>query len=132
MLREMNKTRILFLFVCCAAGLAALWYWRHASARMAEDEIIALSRQIELGMPEQQVHKLAAEGAFRKLALQRISEDLLLVRTPLQWGAVNWVMWVDLHEGRVRGVRVRLQDDEQVRPVGAPPDKGWAGNRAVR
>ncbi len=128
----MKKTRLLSLFLCCAAGLAALWYWEHASGRMAENEIIALFNQIELGMSQQQLYKLAAEGAYQKLKLQQVSEDLLSVQTPLRWGAVNWVMWVDFHEGRVRGVRIRLQDTKQVRPSGAPADKGPSRDEQVR
>lgn len=59
---------------------------------------------------------------FPRLRLFKLSSADWIVRTPWEFGAVNWVLWIEFSGDTVAALRVRIEDSKKVRPEGAPLD----------
>ena len=117
--------RALGLIVICFLCLSVweFFSWRSNRARLAISEMSTLFNTLELGMTKQDFNRKHAEGSFQTLKVRSVTEDNLLVLTPLQWGAANWVMWVGFSNNTISSVKIRLQDSQDVKPKGVPNDK---------
>ena len=100
-----------------------LFSWRSDQARFAKSEIRSLARALEIGMTRDEFEHVFENGSFVMLSMQLSSNDNLLIRTPLQWGAANWVMWVTFSDNKITSIRIRTQDSMNEKPRGAPDDK---------
>lgn len=104
-----------------AAGCFACWYVGHS--RRSATEITSFYNSLEIGMTRKDVDLVYAAGSFRTLRLRDVSQRIMLVQTPIQWGAANWVMWIEFSDCRLAAVRIRYHDSPAVKPKHAPPDK---------
>ncbi len=122
---RVNKVIGLLAVSILSIGLgASLWWaWKSAKASKAATEITALFALVEIGMTPEQVEQAYAQRSPHDVNLRKLTTGSWLFQTPLQWGAVNWVMWVDFSDEAVSSVRLRLLDDKERRPSDAPPDK---------
>jgi hypothetical protein len=119
---------LLGVFVLCVGLAGFLWWtWNAAKASRATSEITLLFALIEIGMTTEEVEQAYAGSPPQDVRLQKLNNGSWLFQTPLQWGAVNWVMWVDFSDGAVSAVRMRLLDDAERRPSEAPRDKREEG-----
>lgn len=122
---RVNKVIGLLAIAALCVGLAGFhwWTWNVAKANKATSEITGLFALIEIGMTAEDVEQAYAQRSSQDITMRKVTNGFWLFQTPLQWGAVNWVMWVDFSEGAVCAVRMRLLDDESRRPSAAPRDK---------
>ena len=104
-----------------AGGWLVCWYV--GKSQRGEAEITSFYNSVKLGMTRKDVDLAYAAGGFRTLRLRDISQSILLAQTPIQWGAANWVMWLEFSGGRLAAVRIRYHDSRAVKPKHAPPDK---------
>lgn len=118
-----SKIALALLGIMATAVAAVLILRAVAIGNEARREIGRLFSHVPLGASRDEVDRIFSTNAFHRLRLVEVSEDLLLARTPLEWGAGNWVLRVELHDGKVAAVKVRIQDDSAIRPDDAPPDK---------
>lgn len=119
------KTRTkLCVAVASVVVLCLFVYWRISQARLSASEITSLCDRLELDMTRQDVDRIYATGSFRTLRTVRdVSDGTMLVLTPLQWGAANWVLRVDFSSNRITAIRIRYHDSRAVKPENAPADK---------
>jgi len=103
-------------------GVATLLY-RVRQGDQARKEVITLFQSLNVGMKASEIQPLIDSQQSRLLRLHEISADLLFVQTPLEWGARNWVLWLELSDGTVSAVRIRVHDSRELKPHGAPPDR---------
>jgi hypothetical protein len=91
------------------------------------DELIRFEQQLQIGQTEQDVRLLFQRNAFEHLSLVEGAETngtkALLVQTPNELGAGNWVLWLRFREGSLVRIAVREEDSETSRPPDAPPDR---------
>ncbi len=89
----------------------------------ARIELIELFEMVELGNFRETLEDRFENGDYDTLQLTHLSAEESLVRTPLEWGARNWLMWVEFDDNRINAVRFRFQDSRYERPESAPQDK---------
>ena len=69
------------------------------------------------------VRALISQPRFNGLELREGSATEWEVETPLEFGAGNWLLLIELRGSKVVALRVRTEDSTQRRPEAAPPDK---------
>jgi hypothetical protein len=107
--------------VLCAGAVFLVLPWN--ASEESTSEITRLFALIEIGMTTEEVEQAYAESSPKDVTSRQLANGSWLFETPLQWGAMNWVMWVDFSDGTVSAVRMRLLDDDERRPSEAPSDK---------
>lgn len=107
-----------------AAVLGGLMLMRVGfEARRSKAELLAFYEQIQPGFRAVDLELVFQTNNFAQLKLWRTGPDKLIVQTPIEWGAVNWVLIIESNGAEVSAVRIRSQDSHSIRPNGAPPDK---------
>ena len=111
-----------FVALVLTIFLSAIIYTR--SSRRGEDraKIVALMSEVSKHPTNQEVRRLLSESRFQGLTLSQESNELV-VETPIEFGAKNWVLHMEVNDSRVISLRVRTADSVKEHPVGAPPDK---------
>jgi hypothetical protein len=114
--------RYWWVILLLAAGLAYL-RWESAIANEARTELKAFLAAVKLGADSESVKNQFKATRANHLELREIQTNLWVIRTPLQLGARNWLLYISFRDSRVEGLRVRLQDSKDVRPQDAPSDR---------
>jgi hypothetical protein len=111
-----------FVALVLTIFLSAIIYTR--SSRQGEDraKIVALMSEVSKHPTNQEVRRLLSESRFQGLTFSQESNELV-VETPIEFGAKNWVLYKEVNDSRVISLRVRTADSVKEHPVGAPPDK---------
>jgi hypothetical protein len=111
-----------FVALVLTIFLSAIIYTR--SSRRGEDraKIVALMSEVSKHPTNQEVRRLLSESRFQGLTFSQESNELV-VETPIEFGAKNWVLYKEVNDSRVISLRVRTADSVKEHPVGAPPDK---------
>jgi hypothetical protein len=99
--------------------VAAIWH-----SREAQRELVAFTSGLELGLSQADVRGRLAAARPKLLTASEVDASLMLVQTPLTFGAGNWVAWLDFSQGRLASVRIRITDGERFKPDGSPSDVG--------
>ena len=87
------------------------------------DEIRTLYHRLEVGMTKNEVRQTFDAGDFPNLRFHQRDERMWSAAAPLEFGAQNWVLYIEFGADRVTAVRVRTEDSDRSRPSEAPEDK---------
>jgi hypothetical protein len=118
----MAKWFLLILIV--TASLGAIVYSRYAEHERYRHKIMALTRELsERQTSKEELRRLLDEPRFRGLTLREDSPNEWNLETPMEFGATNWVLYLEMRGSRVSALRVRTADSRAIHPKGAPPDK---------
>jgi hypothetical protein len=114
----------IFVALIFAALVAVIAYTSSERKREYRAKISALTSEVgdhhgDLG----DLRQLLNEPRFQGLTLRQESPTEWIVETPTEFGAKNWILYVELSDSRITTLRVRTLDSNNVRPEGAPPDK---------
>lgn len=129
MRRLPNQIGVMFLPALAVFALlvgACLVCWYSQRMHRSREELLSLYNHIQPGMTAGDVIFAVANGHFQSLRIKKVSDTSLLVQTPIELGAGNWVMWLELCSNKVTGVRIRYHDSQHVKPKRSPPDKRFA------
>lgn len=116
-----RKFSLAFVTLLALAALAVIW--SGSKSKEAREELEAAFARVQLGASSSEIRALIGESEFRHLKLREVDPSSFLVQTPLEWGARNWVLWIDVKDDKVTALRIRFHDDKNGRPDEAPPDK---------
>lgn len=96
--------------------------WGRAGAR---EELRSAFAMVSLGESRRDVTSKVQGADFKRLDLpDRGAQNEWLITTPGEWGATNWLMWIQFCGDKVAWTGIRLADGKQFHPADAPPDKG--------
>lgn len=70
-----------------------------------------------------ELRRLLTERRYNGLTLRELSSSEWAVETPVEVGAKNWVLYVDLIASRIVTLRVRTADNVNEKPEGSPTDR---------
>lgn len=111
----------------CVATILGLAFEMVEGARLrnraSKRHLAEVMAQLAPGMPQERVQAAVAAVGDPRLKLRRLSSDQWSVGMPLEFGATDWILWVDLREGRVVRLRMRSSDGIHRQPEGTPADK---------
>ncbi len=116
-----QKFSLAFVALLALAALAVIW--SGSKSKEAREELEAAFARVQLGASSSEIRALIGESEFRHLKLREVDPSNILVQTPLEWGARNWVLWIEVTNEKVTALRIRFHDNKNRRPDLAPPDK---------
>ena len=102
--------------------LSAIIYTRGSRRDEYRAKIVALMSEVSKHPNNEEVRRLLSESRFQGLTLSEASNQWA-VETPIEFGAKNWVLYMEVNDSRVISLRVRTADSLKEHPVSAPPDK---------
>jgi hypothetical protein len=107
-----------------AASVAAIVHARRANQEEFHNKITALTAELSDGQSgRKELSSILNEPRFRGLILEDNSPNEWVVETPSEFGATNWVLYVEISDSKIVGLRVRTADSTNAHPRGAPADK---------
>jgi hypothetical protein len=85
-----------------------------------------LHGNLQLGMRADAVRPMWSSLAARGFALHGYcgASQVCTAEAPLEFGARNWVLYLQFEQERLSGARVRTEDSVFEHPAQAPPDLG--------
>src|SRR5438477_4371351 len=101
--------RFMWFLVVVAILLSAILYTRSAR-REYRAKIVALMSQVSNHREREEVRQLLGESRFQGLTLREDSSTEWEVETPNEFGAKNWVLYMDVSDSRIAALRVRTAD----------------------
>jgi hypothetical protein len=126
---KMNRSPVSKWFLVAlmiTAILGAIIYTSSAKQAEYRNEILALTAELSHHQRDAgEVRRLLSESRFHGLKLQEQSSEEWTVETPIQFGAKNWVLYIELRGSRVIALRIRTADNKNIRPKDAPPDMSF-------
>lgn len=72
---------------------------------------------------KEDVRGLMHESRFQGLALREDSSTEWSIESPTEFGAKNWVLYIEFKDSKVAALRVRTADSKNEHPNDAPSDK---------
>lgn len=115
--------KLFFVALVVAISLSTIVYRRSARQDEYHTKVVALMSEISEHRNQEEVRRLLSESRFQGLTLRQDSSKDWEVETPIEFGATNWVLYMEISDSRVVALRVRTADSAKDHPVGAPPDK---------
>jgi hypothetical protein len=89
------------------AGTSALCHFRSSSK--GYQQLAALTLSMELDTKQKDAVSLASR--YDRLAATWLDDDVLIISTPIEFGAGNWTCVVYIPDGHVRGIGLRQADN---------------------
>lgn len=86
-------------------------------------EVYVLVESINPGSRIHDIVNLPKDKALHSIKARIISSDRILFTTPYEFGAGNWVVYIDFSNSVVRSVKVRTADSPDEKPKNAPLDR---------
>lgn len=122
-MRKSGKKRIWLTITPVCIGILVISWISIERTNRAQEELVNFFGEIKMGHTRKELENLFRERRFKYLRMHHPMENESLVRTPLQWGATNWLLWIEFVDRRVAAAMIRYQDNKHRHPDEAPPDK---------
>lgn len=121
-----RKLRWVVVALCVVAILAIgfeMLFGTRLRNRATKPHLAQVMAQLSVGMPQDRVEAAVAAVGDPRLRVRKGAADQWTVEMPPEFGAKDWILWVDLRESRVARLRMRVSDSIDRHPEGAPADK---------
>jgi hypothetical protein len=109
----------------------AQWWLSHLGVyrQRNREHVLSAYRALRLGMSGQEaaavVSRLSAAGFLTHGSCQ--ATNTCVAEAPSEFGARNWMLYLQFHDNRLSAVRIRTADSALEHPETAPPDVGhWS------
>jgi hypothetical protein len=88
-------------------------------------QILWIYNNLELGKTKTDVKNFCKVKTENNslLKLYNNNSDKWIVHSPSEFGATNWVLWLEFSSDLLVSVKIRLADSERFKPQDSPPDK---------
>jgi hypothetical protein len=125
-----RKVRWFILIIAIlAASVAAIVHTRGTNQEEFHNKITALAAELSDGRSgRKELRSILNEPRFRGLILEDNFPNEWVVETPSEFGA-NWVLYMEVSDSKIVGLRVRTADSRNAHPRGAPADKNLLSPR---
>ena len=124
--RAKRNTAVVAVTIIIVMGIAAFFYIRGKSQKLAKEELLTLREKITLGDSKEKVKRTINEAQTSRLEYLFLGDNKSqrwVIKTPLEFGATNWVMLVEFSNSNVSAVRIRTEDSDKIKPTDALADK---------
>jgi hypothetical protein len=103
-------------------GLGFIKYQLFGINSKARVEMLHLMERVPLNITKNQFDRRFTEGKYQQLELHQ-GTNLWSVRTPIEFGAKNWLLYAEFDGQNLVALRMRTPDDMRFRPIdNAPAD----------
>jgi len=131
LLEGANNKIIFYLTICICVVILVLIYLKYGevdignkSSLQAKQRIVDLMEIINPGDARAKVELAISDKQSFSLDVIKTSDEEWIIKTPLEFGARNWILYLIFKDDVVTSLFIRTSDDKSVRPEGAPNDKG--------
>jgi hypothetical protein len=115
-----SRSFLLGVLTISVVGVMAV---RESGARAeAKQQLLEFRTRIVTAGSRQFVEAQFSELNAGRLRLAKVRPDLWIVQTPIEFGAVNWDLYIDFVQDRPVLLRVRSADSVDHHPPKAPSD----------
>jgi len=115
-----RRVLILLLFLIVLA--AVIWKARSEGDR-SRAEVARLATELSSRpLSETEVRQVLRKSQYGRLSLREFPHEWI-VGSPSEFGATNWVIYIQWQNRLTRSIQVRTPDSAERRPESAPPDK---------
>jgi hypothetical protein len=126
----MKKQKFIITFVAALLGAyyawwifaSGDWFYTHPGNASNRAAILTIREELRIGDGYQKALRTYWRFASKDLRLDSGSPQTWSVSMPSEFGAREWVLYLDFSDGKVSGIRVRTSDGP--RPSLAPEDVG--------
>lgn len=87
------------------------------------EELLQYGSRLHLGDSMEEARASLPDGMFSNLTARTDSSGVLVISTPYQLGAGNWMLLLEFDERGLKSMRYRYKDNAARRPLESPPDK---------
>jgi hypothetical protein len=116
----------ILIIALLGASVAAIVHTRRANQELSHKKITALTAELSGGQSgRKELRGILSEPRFQGLVLEDNSPQEWVVETPSEFGATNWVLYLEVSDSKVVGLQVRTADSRNAHPRGAPADKNF-------
>jgi hypothetical protein len=113
-----------------------LGYRTTLSNRRDKKVLTIIMNELEIGDSKEKVKNIFYEYKTKTLELidltliapesleQKRKENTWLIRMPYEFGAKDWILWIEFDENdKIIGLKMRVSDSKKFKPKDAPEDK---------
>lgn len=97
--------------------------WRQRASAAARRELFSLLEGVEPGQPVASILDRCASRRRTYVECYRGLPKYVSLSTPIEFGATNWVAYVDVAADVIVAIRVRTEGSIHERPDGSPQDE---------
>lgn len=123
----MNNVKKILLLLSILVVIIFLAYYQMSSARQRHESyhaaLVKIMTQLNIGDSRLNVELLVGALQDTHIRLVKEARDEWIIKTPLEYGASNWILVVNFVGDKISLLRVRTEDSIANRPYDAPPDK---------
>lgn len=87
--------------------------------------LIAIMDNLEVGVQREKVRDIFRQYRTKGLELIDQKETTWLIRMPYEFGARDWVLWIEFDDKGITNLKIRLSDNKEFKPKNSPDDKKW-------
>ena len=98
------------------------WFYTHGGNASNRAALLKIREQLSVGDGYEKTLKTYWQYASPDLRLYSGSPQMWSISMPSEFGASDWVLYLDFSDGKVSAIRVRTSDGP--RPSAAPNDLG--------
>ncbi|MFC1703331.1 hypothetical protein ACFL1E_00915 [Candidatus Omnitrophota bacterium] len=91
--------------------------------------LITIMENLQIGDEKERVENIFSRHRTDALELKKSEdyegweENQWLIQMPVEFGATDWILWIEFVDEKVASLKIRLHDSKDLKPKGTPPDK---------
>ncbi|MBW8035814.1 MAG: hypothetical protein FVQ79_09340 [Planctomycetes bacterium] len=89
--------------------------------QQTRDRICRFVEDLQLGLSKNQVEEIVNKHDLPDISVSHEKSEIRL-RTPIEWGAQNWVVYLIFENDLLSEIKIRTEDSRSHKPKEAPPD----------
>lgn len=121
--RIRKYSQILVPIAVLLLAICLCWQLLCERSRVAKLELIIYFDSVELGVRKEEAVNAFCEAGFQRIWIDA-SEERILVRSPLEIGAHNWIGIICLDKNELIAAKlVRIHDSTHRKPAASPEDE---------
>jgi hypothetical protein len=125
MSHQMIKKTTLFSLICVVVVIVSYVFVLAPFKvnKNARYEILTIYHTVLLGMSKDEVLQKYKTGGFLDVKLDEHKINQWILSTPVEFGAQNWILYINFEKERVIRLEIRSHDNSSRKPKDAPDDK---------
>ena len=108
-------------FFLIGSGVTMIFLVEHCAGRRVD--LVRVGEHVSIGQPIDEVVRMIESQSGTTVLKWSSSSRRIVVETPYEFGASNWILYIGLADGRVTSVHYRTADSDDFRPRHSPPDR---------
>ncbi|MBI4731981.1 MAG: hypothetical protein HY781_07625 [Chloroflexi bacterium] len=115
-----NLNQILILLILFTGYMLSDFYYRKIRNIKNKEALKKIQHHLGVGDDSNKVKKIYNLYNTGKLELVTESEQIWRIMMPFEWGANDWILWIEFEDNKIIALKIRLSDSVYCRPDDSP------------